>query len=159
MSSSRNRVTASSPSRFYFRILSLLCALLLSAFAMAAETLTLEAESQVLDLDAATIFDSSTMAPTAPAGADVRLTYNADRVPHAVVFPVGDGVELAFIAGVGFDGISSSDIPSLTFSSEPPDLPLSANDCVVVRTDQGTFFKLGNATESGLSITFDYEML
>jgi hypothetical protein len=99
------------------------------------------------------------MDPTGPPGADMLLAYNADRTPHAVVIPVGDGVEMAFAAGVGFDGISSSDLGSLAFSAEPSDLPFSANDCVVVRTDQGTYFKLGNATESGLSVTFNYEQL
>jgi len=96
---------------------------------------------------------------TAPTGADVQLAYNADRTPHVVVFPVGEGVELAFVVSVGFDGISSSDVSDLAFSTEPMDLPFSANDCVVIRTDQGMFFKLGNATESGLSITFNYELL
>jgi hypothetical protein len=96
---------------------------------------------------------------TTPTGADVQLAYNADRTPHPVVFPVGEGVELAFVASVGFDGISSSDVANLAFSTEPIDLPFSANDCVVIRTDQGMVFKLGNATESGMSITFNYEPL
>ena len=119
----------------------------------------MEVESQVLDLDAGAVADALTEDLTAPAGADVQLAYNADRIPHAVVLPVGEGVELAFVAGVGFDGISSADVASLVFSTEPIDLPFSANDCVVIRTDQGTVFKLGNATESGMSITFNYEPL
>ncbi len=127
--------------------------------AMAAEIITMEVESQALDLDAGTVADALTEDLMVPTGADVRLAYNADRTPHVVVFPVGEGVELAFVASVGFDGISSSDVSNLAFSTEPTDLPFSANDCVVIRTDQGMVFKLGNATESGMSITFNYEPL
>ena len=145
--------------RFHKPIILLAVALVVSAPTMAAEIITVETESQVLDLDAGTIVGALTEDPTVPTGADVKLAYNDDRTPHAVVIPVGEGVEIAFAAGVGFDGISSSDLGSLAFSAEPSDLPFSADDCVVVRTDQGTFFKLGNATESGLSITFNYEQL
>ncbi len=145
--------------RFHTPIILLGYALMVSAPAMAAEIITMEVESQVLDLDAGTVADALTEDLTAPTGADVQLAYNADRTPHAVVFPVGEGVELAFVASVGFDGISSSDVSNLAFSTEPVDLPFSASDCVVIRTDQGMVFKLGNATESGMSITFNYEPL
>lgn len=133
--------------------------LLLAMPAMAAETVTMNLESQVLDLDAGAVLDASPTDPAGPVGADVRMAYNADRTPHAVVLPTGDGVEIAFIAGVGYDAITSSDVASLTFSAEAPDLAFSADDCVVVRTDQDAYFKLGNAAENGLSITFNYQQL
>ena len=147
--------------RWYFHtpIILLGYALMVSAPAMAAEIITMQVESQALDLDAGTIVDALTGDLTTPTGADVRLAYNADRTPHAVVLPAGEGVEVSFVAGVGFDGISASDVANLVFSTEPIDLPFSANDCVVIRTDQGAVFKLGNATESGMSITFNYEPL
>ncbi len=159
MNSSHIRTLATDQCRFHTRIVLLGYALMVSAPAMAAEIVTMEVETQVLDLDAGTVVDTLTEELTAPTGADVQLAYNADRTPHVVVFPVGEGVELAFVVSVGFDGISSSDVSDLAFSTEPMDLPFSANDCVVIRTDQGMFFKLGNATESGLSITFNYELL
>ena len=80
---------------------------------MAAEIATLEVESQLFDLDAGTVTEPAPEDMTAPAGADIQLAYNADRAPHAVVFPVADGVEMSFVAGVGFDGISSSNISNL----------------------------------------------
>lgn len=127
---------------------------------MAVELVIMEAESQVLDLDTGNVIETSPVEdPTAPAGGDFKLAYNADRSPHAVVFPTGDGVELAFVADVGFDGVSAADIPNLAFSSEPTDLPFSASDCVVIRTDQGALFRLGNALENGTSITFNYARL
>jgi hypothetical protein len=39
------------------------------------------------------------------------------------------------------------------------DLPFSANDCVVVRSDQGALYKIGNAVESDTSVTFNYATL
>ena len=145
--------------RFLTSIILLGNALMVSAPAIAVEIATLEVEFQALDLDAGTVLDSSLEGVIAPAGADIQLAYNADRVPHAVVFPVGEGVEMSFVAGVGFDGITSLDIPNLVFSSEPTDLPLSPEHCVVIRTDQGAVFKLGNAVETGLSVTFNYAAL
>ena len=160
MSSLIIRALATDQWRIHTRIILLGYALVFSPPTTAAETITMEVESQVLDLDSGTVVDAlTTDLTTTPAGADMQLAYNADRTPHVVVFPIGENVELAFVAGVGFDGISSSDVSSLAFSTEPIDLPFSANDCVVIRTDQGTVFKLGNATESGLSIAFNYESL
>ncbi len=159
MSSSHVCALVTDQCRFHTPIILLGYALMISAPAMAAEIITMEVESQVLDLDTGTVVDALTEDLMPPTGADVQLAYNADRTPHAVIFPVGNGVELAFVAGVGFDGISSSDVASLAFSTEPIDMPFSANDCVVIRTDQGTVFKLGNATENGMSITFNYESL
>ena len=145
--------------RSYTSIILLGYALVFSPSVTAAEIITMELESQVLDLDSGTVDDALPTDLTTPPGADVQLAYNADRTPHAVVIPVSEGVEMAFLASVGFDDISSTDVPTLVFSTEPTDLSLSANDCVVIRTDQGTLFKLGNASENGLSITFHYEAL
>ena len=119
----------------------------------------MEVESQLLDLDAATVVDSVIEGLTVPAGADVRLAYNADRTPHAVAVPMTEGVGMSFVASVGFDGISSADIPNLVFSTEPTDLPFSPDHCIVIRTDQGAVFKLGNATETDMSVTFNIERL
>ncbi len=161
MHSRRSCAPVSDRTRFFPAIIILLgYGLMVYTPAKATEIATLDMESQVFDLDSGTVADAMTEDPTDnPAGADVLLAYNADRTPHAVVFPVAEGVELAFVANVGFDGISSSDVSTLAFSTEPIDLPFSANDCVVVRTDQGTVFKLGNATEIGMSITFNYQPL
>ena len=159
MSSKRICALATNQWRIHRPIILLGAAFALSAQTMAAEIISIEVESQVLDLDTGTVADVLTEDLTTPTGADLQLAYNADLTPHAVVFPVGEGVELAFVASVGFDGVSSSDVSSLTFSTEPIDLPFSANDCVVIRTDQGALFKLGNAAESGMSITFNYESL
>lgn len=159
MSSYEFLAPASARRRIILPVLPLAYFLLVSAPAAAADTVTMNMASQVLDLDAGTVAEASALDPAGSGGADVQLAYNADRTPHAVVMPIGEGVEMAFVAGVGFDGVTSSDLESLTFSAEPTDLAFSADDCVVVRTDQGAYFKLGNASESAMSITFNYEQL
>ncbi len=159
MSSKLLFTLASNQWRLLTSIILLGFALMVSVPAIAAEIATLEVEIQALDLDAGTVLDPSPEDVIAPAGADIELAYNADRSPHAVVFPVGEGVEVSFVAGVGFDGVSSADISKLVFSNEPTDLPFSPEHCVVIRTDQGAVFKIGNAVETGLSVTFNYAAL
>lgn len=124
---------------------------------MAAEVISIEVESQVLDLDTGTVTNREYL--TIPPGADVKLAYNADRTPHAVAFPATEGVEMAFVANVGFDGVSSADIPGIVFSSEPTDIPFSPDHCIVIRTDQGAIYKIGNAVETGSLVTFNYSAL
>ena len=141
------------------RIILLAYTFMFAAQATAAEIATLEVEFQGFDLDAGTVIDPSPEDVIVPAGADIRLAYNADRIPHAVVFPFGDGIEMSFVASAGFDGVSLADISNLVFTTEPTNLPFSPQHCVVIRTDQGVVFKLGNAAESGSSVTFNYATL
>jgi len=131
---------------------------LVGASALAAETITMEV-TQYLDLDAGAVLDRAPEDILEPADADIELAYHADRAPHAVVFPIGEGSELAFVADTAFDGVTADDVANLTFSSEGIDLPFSANVCVVIRTGQGVVYKLGNASESGNSVTFNYAIL
>jgi hypothetical protein len=126
---------------------------------LATESATLTIETQALDLDTGAVVDTDFGASADPTGEDVKFAYNADRMPHAVVFPAAEGVTLAFVNNVAFDGVSSEDISNLSFSAEPVDLPMESYDTVVVRTSAGAVFKLGNAIESGLSVTFNYAQL
>ena len=118
---------------------------------------TLDFEIEGLDLDSGTVVDVTDM--VASVSADIKIAYNADRTLHAVVFPATEGVELAFVEGTAFDGVNAAEVAGFAFSAEPVDLPFSPNDCVVLRTDQGAVYKIGNATESGTSVTFNYAPL
>ncbi|MCP5083454.1 MAG: hypothetical protein GY948_17350, partial [Alphaproteobacteria bacterium] len=48
---------------------------------------------------------------------------------------------------------------SLSFSAEPADMPMENHDTVVVRTPAGGVFKLGNLSEHGVTVTFNYAQL
>lgn len=127
--------------------------------AMAATPATMEFDSQALDLDTGTVSDTTDVDVTQSTGADVKFGYHVDRVPHCVVVPAAEGVTMAFLDAVSFADVSAADVPGLSFFAEPLDVPLDPNDTVVLRTDTGAVFKIGNATESGVSVTFDYEQL
>jgi len=139
-----------------------LCAALATTspnLAQAVELVNMEIETQSLNLDTGTVATASLLDPTQPSAVDIKLAYNADRAIHVVVVPAAAGVEIAFIANVGFDGVSLADVPALSFSAEATDLPFSASDCVVIRTDQGALYRLGNAVENDLSVSFNYAAL
>ena len=110
-------------------------ALSLLAAAATADLITMTFE-QTLDLDTGTISDAYVI-PDEPTGADVLITYNADRVEHAVVFPAGDAVEMAFLTDVRCSNVFPADVAGIIFTSEPIDQALSTNNSVVVRSDQG----------------------
>ncbi len=53
---------------------------------------TMEMEMQALDLDTGDVLNTDVGIATKSRGEDVRFAYNADRIPHAVVFPeLGEG--------------------------------------------------------------------
>ncbi len=127
-----------------------------------AETVqaVMEMEVQALDLDSGTVSEAILPDSLEPAGADLRFAYNADRTPHVVaVSSLHEGVELAVLDDIPYDAVSAADVAGLSFSASPPDLPLEPHDTVVVRTDTGAVFKIGNAVESGPSVSFNYERL
>ena len=121
-------------------------------------TATLTFETEGIDLDTGAVMESDM--PDEADGTDIRIAYNALRSTGAVVM-VGatEGIELAFVSNIAFDGVTAESVAGLTFSPEPVDAPFSANDTVVVRTNTGAVFKLGNASESGMGVTFNYTAL
>ncbi len=140
-------------------LVAVVCAVFPWLQAMAATSITMEFESQALDLDTGTVSDTFGVDVPQPTGADVKFGYHADRVPHCVVVPAAEGITMAFLDAVSFSSVSAADVAGLSFFAEPLDVPLDSNDTVVLRTDTGAVFKIGNATESGFSVTFDYEQL
>jgi hypothetical protein len=148
--------TAAQALQFFFLITSLG---LVNTSARATELVTLGFEFQAIDLDNGVVIDQLPTDATELSGADIRFAYNADRIPHAVVHLVREGAELAYVTNIGFDSVTVAMVTNLTFSSSPVDMPISATDCIVVRTDQGLIYKLGNAVESDSSVTFNYAQL
>ena len=130
----------------------------LSSQAMAASA-TLEFEAQGLDLDTGAVLDAGPGPVGEPNGADIIIGYNADVVPHSVAVPGGAGVEMLYLDNTPFGGVTAASVGGLTFTSNATGLPLELNDTVVIRTEAGTLFKVGNAVEGGTSVTISYEQL
>ena len=119
---------------------------------------TLAFEAEALDLDTGTVIDTALVDEA--DGTDIRIAYNALRLDAAVVVPgATEGVELAFVKGVPFGSVTTDSLAGLVFSPYGVDEPFSPFDTVVVRTDTGAVFKLGNASESDTEVTFDYAPL
>lgn len=123
-------------------------------------TTTVAFETQALELDSGAVLDVGPVVRDELSGADVRFAYHADRTPHAVVLPASpQGVELAFLDDVAFHEVTAADVAGLGFSAGPVDVPFESYDTVVVRTDTGALFKIGNALESDRAVTFTYARL
>ena len=129
----------------------------LSVNAGEVEWVTLAFHSEALDLDTGVVGES--VLPSAADGGDVQMAYNALRPIKAVVVPAATGVELALCEGVTFDGVTADLLAELVFTAEPADVPFRADVTVVVRTDAGGLFKIGNASETDSAVTFNYAAL
>ena len=120
-------------------------------------TQTLAFESECLDLDAANLVQDC----ETPEGVwDVIATYHAHRDVHAVVIQnQGNEIEIAVLDGAAFSDVTSDDATGVTFSTERIDWAFDGSFVLLVRTDLGAVFKLGNANETALGVTLDYERL
>ncbi len=128
--------------------------------AQAGETysVTLAFETDGLDLDSGAL--TSTLEPAGePDASDIRIAYNALRPVAAVVVPAGEGVEMAFLPNTGMNAVSSASLADLAFSPQAPDIPFTVFDTVVVRTDMGAHYKLGNVSEQTETVSFDYQLI
>lgn len=119
----------------------------------------IEMESQLRDLDTGTVRRPSHEDLLASAGADSKLTYHADRSPHAMVAPVSQGVDMAFVANGGFDGVTSEYLANMAFPDEPVDALFTVFAYMVICTDQGAVHTIGSASESDVSINLSYAIL
>ena len=69
------------------------------------------------------------------------------------------GVQVATLSGTAYADVTVADVGGLTFTSELVDQPCAPGDTVVVLTDQGDYYKIGNVTEADEGVTFDYAKL
>ncbi|MCH7780397.1 MAG: hypothetical protein IH848_06075, partial [Acidobacteria bacterium] len=124
---------------------------------------TLEFEREGLDLDSGTIvpIEIRTMAvePADPQP-DFVLAYNSERTVCAVVSHNRmNGVQIAYLDGVAFNLVDSADLAGLSFTTAMIDEPFETGDSVVLRTDTGAHYLLGNPIEDAAGVTFDTQLL
>jgi hypothetical protein len=115
-----------------------------------------------LDLDSDTEIPSFMGSPgTFPGTAwDFYFANNGSRPVHAVLFQNGgNSVEIAHLLGRTFDSVTEADVATATFTTGLVDEPFDATRVVLVRTDLGAVYKVGNASEDATTVFFDYELL
>lgn len=80
---------------------------------------------------------------------------------HHNEFLEGFRRRIATFDGQPFNAIGFADIETATFSYSPVDFPLEADDTVILQTDTGAYYKVGNVVYSDVTglVNFDYEDL
>lgn len=91
---------------------------------------------------------------------DVWIEFDSQGEPQAVVRQNQDiAVELAHIDGVALADLTDADVDGASFSLDPIDEPFGPNTVVLVRTDQGNVYALGNPTEQTLLLTATFDAM
>jgi hypothetical protein len=109
-------------------------------------------ETDFLDFDADTVV-SCPRACAFPDGTDLKVLFDPAGDVHAIVAPNGGaGVEIAEIAGGEFVAVSAADAGTATFTSTTSGILFDRTRVILIRTDQGAVFKLGNPVESEMVV-------
>jgi len=60
-----------------------------------------------------------------------------------------------------FETVGDADVDTAMFSTDPVDFPMEGNDTVILQTDTGAYYKVGNVVYSNVTglVNFDYEEL
>ncbi|MBT8487496.1 MAG: hypothetical protein KJO65_01595 [Gemmatimonadetes bacterium] len=91
---------------------------------------------------------------------DVWVDFDSQADPQAVIRQNEDiAVEIAHLDGVALADLTDVDVEGATFSLEPVDAPFGPNTVVLVRTDHGNVYALGNPTEQTLLLTATFDAM
>lgn len=119
---------------------------------------TMRFENDFLDLDGDTVI-SCAQACSFPDGTDLKIAFNAAAAVHSrVVQNQAANIEIAYIDGAVFADVTVEDARAATFTTSLVDAPFDSSRVILIRTDQGVMFKLGNPVEAELvvdGVTFD----
>lgn len=91
---------------------------------------------------------------------DVWVEFDSQGDPQAVIRQNElISVEIAYIDGVALGDLTDADVDGATFTMDPVDAPFGPTTVVLVRTDQGNVYALGNPTEQTLLLTATFEAM
>ena len=121
---------------------------------------TLDFEAEYVDLDGGTTEHVDFGSFPENDGWDVMVAYNAGGTVHSVLFQnQSDGREIAHLTGASFDAVSAADAASASFTTSLIDASFDTDRVVLIRTDLGAVYKLGNPDEDDQGLTFDAALL
>ena len=131
-----------------------------------AASVTLEFETEGLNLKTGTVVKmeprskrEKVKAAKEKIKADLIIAYNADVTPRAVLMLRQPGMEMAILSDFTFDQVKSDSIGKLSLTTKSIDQPLTNKNSVVLRTADGSVYKIGNVKETKSSVTFNFEQL
>ena len=85
---------------------------------------------------------------------DVYAENNSSTDPHSIIRQNQTiGVEIAHLPGVTLDSLTEADYEGAVFTTDLVDEPFDVNRVILVRTDVGNVFALGNPVEDLESLT------
>ena len=109
-------------------------------------------ETDFLDIDGDTVVSCARSCPF-PDATDLRLIFDPASDVHAFLVPNGGtGVEIAEIPGGDFVAVSAADAGTATFTSTASGILFDRTRIILIRTDQGALFKLGNPVEAEMVV-------
>jgi hypothetical protein len=93
---------------------------------------------------------------------DLFVQNNVDTEPHSVIWQnQNTGAEIAHLPGVTLAGLTESDFEAATFTTEPVGDPFDSGRVILIRTDLGSVYALGNPSEdlTASTLTFDAALI
>lgn len=95
-----------------------------------------------------------------PSGAewDLYVYYSSASDPHSVIRQnQATGIEIAHLPGVTLEDLTEDDVQGAVFTADLVPDPFDAGRVILVRTESGTVYALGNPVEdtSAQTLTFD----
>lgn len=85
---------------------------------------------------------------------DIYAENDSNSDPHTIIHQnESTGVEIAHLPGVTLDDLTEEDYDGATFTTEPVSEPFDSGRVILVRTDLGNVYALGNPVEDTESIT------
>jgi hypothetical protein len=95
-------------------------------------------------------------------GWDMYVFYNSQTTPQSVIRQNETAaVEIAHLAGVAFADLTEADYAGASFGTDLVADPFDAGRVILIRTDTGQVYALGNPVEDGqaLTLTFDAALI
>jgi len=91
---------------------------------------------------------------------DIYVQFVSSNNPQAVIRQnTTTGVELAHVAGRTLSTLTEEDVEGATFTVDPIDDSFDAGRVVLVKTDAGSVYALGNPVENTILLTFTFDVV
>lgn len=109
-----------------------------------------------MDLDSGLIDSSG--GPLYDASTDIWIAYNGNGTINGRLFHQG-GREIAKLVGAEFANVTVGQADSATFQTSLIIEPFDTLSVLLIKTDLGSVYKIGNPVEISTGSTFDYALM
>ncbi len=121
------------------------------------QTVFLEFERHYLDLDSGSI-DTVGFFGVPIASADFNIQFNSAQAVKSVLV-LRSGRTISRLTGQIFAEVTVAQADSATFTTALLSAQFDSTSTFLIKTDLGSVYKLGNASETSAGTTFDYALM